>query len=156
MRNSTSSWPSSPPPATPTLPKLPSRAIVLDTDVASRSFKGRLQPELAARLAGAQPLLTFVTVGELTQWTRLRDWEPRNRAMLDSWLSDKPVIPGGKTIASVWGELSASATQRGRPRPVNDTWVAACCVAYGLPLATLNIKDFTDFAEHDQLVLIRA
>jgi len=148
--------PSSPPPATPTLPKPPSRAIVLDTDVASRSFKGRLQPELAARLAGAQLLLTFVTVGELTQWTRLRDWGPRNRAMLDSWLSDKPVIPGGKTIASVWGELSAAATQRGRPRPVNDTWVAACCVAYGLPLATLNIKDFADFAEHDRLVLIRA
>ena len=151
-----SSWSSSPSPATPTLPKPPSRAIVLDTDVASRSFKGRLQPELAARLAGAQPLLTFVTVGELTQWTRLRDWGPRNRAMLDSWLSDKPVIPGGKTIASVWGELSAAATQRGRPRPVNDTWIAACCVAYGLPLATLNIKDFADFAEHDGLVLVRA
>ena len=28
----------------------------------------------------------------------------------------------------------AGATQRGRPRPVNDTWVAACCLAYGLPL----------------------
>jgi len=138
------------------LPKLPSRAIVLDTDVASRSFKGRLEPELAARLAGAQPLLTFVTVGELTQWTRLRAWGPRNRAMLDSWLSDKPVIPGGKTIASVWGELSAAATKRGRPRPVNDTWVAACCVAYGLPLATLNIKDFAGFAEYHGLVLIRA
>lgn len=24
------------------------------------------------------------------------------------------------------------------PRPVNDTWVAACCIAYDLPLATLN------------------
>jgi toxin FitB len=55
----------------------------------------------------------------------------------------------------VWGELSAAATQRGRPRPVNDTWIAACCIAYGLPLATLNVKDFADFAEHDGLALVR-
>jgi predicted nucleic acid-binding protein len=57
----------------------------------------------------------------------------------------------------IWGELSAAATQRGRPRPVNDTWAAACCLAYDLPLATLNIKDFADFAdfaEHDGLMLV--
>jgi hypothetical protein len=132
------------------------RAVVLDTDVASRTFKGRLPPGLATRLVGVQPLLTFVTVGELTQWTRLRRWGPRNQAMLDAWLSNKPVISGGKSVASIWGELSAAATQRGRPRPVNDTWVAACCLAYRLPLATLNVKDFADFAATDGLSLIRA
>jgi toxin FitB len=150
-----SSSPSSPSRGTPTLPEPQARAVVYDADVASRSFRGRLPAALAARLAGRQPLMAFVTVGELTQWTRLRRWGPRNRAMLDDWSADKPVIPGGKSIATVWGELSAVATQRGRPRPVNDTWIAACCIAYGLPLATLNIKDFTDFAEHDGLALIR-
>lgn len=129
--------------------------MVLDTDVASRSFKGRVPPALGARLTGAQPLVTFVTVGELIQWTRLRRWGPRNRAMLDAWLSGKPVITGGKSVAAIWGDLSAAATQRGRPRPVNDTWIAACCLAYDLPLATLNIKDFADFAEYDGLSLIR-
>lgn len=127
---------------------------MLDTDVASRSFRGRLPAALAARLIGRQPLLTFVTIGELTQWTRLRAWGPANRAMLEDWLADKPVIPGAKQIAVTWGELSAAATQRGRPRPVNDTWIAACCLAYALPLATLNTKDFADFAEHDGLTLI--
>jgi len=145
---------SSPSRGTPTLPERQVQAVVYDTYVASRSFKGRLPAGLATRLAGRQPVVTFVTVGELTQWTRLRRWGPRNRAMLEDWLADKPVIPGGKSIAAVWGELSAAATQRGRPRPVNDTWVAACCLAYGLPLATLNVKDFTDFAEHDGLVLL--
>jgi hypothetical protein len=128
----------------------PASAVILDTDVASRSFRGRLPAVLAARLAGRQPLLTFVTIGELAQWTRLRHWGPRNRA----WLADKPVIPGARGIAVVWGELSAAATLRGRPRPVNDTWVAASCLAYGLPLATLNVKDFADYAEHDGLELI--
>jgi predicted nucleic acid-binding protein len=41
-----------------------------------------------------------------------------------------------------------------RPRPANDTWIAACCLVRELPLATLNIKDFTDFTEHEGLVLI--
>ena len=155
MRNWTSSSLLSPSRGTPTLPDLQVQAAVYDTDVASRSFKGRLPAALAARLVGRQPLVTFVTVGELTQWTRLRRWGPRNRAMLDDWLADKPVIPGGKSIAAMWGELSAAATQRGRPRPVNDTWIAACCIAYGLPLATLNVKDFADFVEHDGLALLR-
>ena len=38
--------------------------------------------------------------------------------------------------------------------PQNDTWIAACCLAYDLPLATLNVKDFRDFAEHEGLILL--
>jgi len=38
--------------------------------------------------------------------------------------------------------------------PINDTWIAACCLIAGLPLATRNLKDFTDFAEHDGLRMI--
>jgi predicted nucleic acid-binding protein len=136
------------------LPEPRIHAVVLDTDVASNSFKGRLPPTLAARLVGRQPLLAFVTIGELARWTALRNWGPRNRASLDTWLQDKPVIPGSKAIAIGWGELAAAATRRGRPRPVNDTWIAACCLVYGLPLATLNTKDFEDFAEHHGLVLM--
>jgi predicted nucleic acid-binding protein len=51
-----------------------------------------------------------------------------------------------------WG----GAQRRGRPRPVNDTWIAACCIEGGLPLLTLNRRDFADFAEHDGLVLLGA
>jgi predicted nucleic acid-binding protein len=151
-----SSSPSSPSRATQTLPDPSAGAVVLDTDVASLSFRNRLPPRLAARLVGRQPLLSFVTVGELTKWTKLRHWGPRNTAMLDGWLSDKPVIPGSRSIAAIWGNLSATANQRGRPRPVNDTWIAACCLAYDLPLATLNLKDFKDFAEHHGLRLLQA
>jgi predicted nucleic acid-binding protein len=100
-------------------------------------------------------LLSFVTVGELVQWTRLRHWGPRNTAMLDDWLSDKPVIPGSRSVATTWGNLSAAANQRGRPRPANDMWIAACALAYDLPLATLNLRDFKDFAEHHELKLLQ-
>jgi toxin FitB len=42
----------------------------------------------------------------------------------------------------------------GAPRPVNDTWIAACCLVRDLPLVTLNVKDFNDFADHDGLRII--
>lgn len=104
----------------------------------------------------AQFGITFVTLGELTQWATLRDWGPRNRDRMIAWLSAKAVLPYSADVAGAWGEISAFAIRRGRPRPANDTWIAACCLVYGLPLATLNVKDFQDFAENDGLDLITA
>jgi predicted nucleic acid-binding protein len=77
------------------------------------------------------------------------------RAELDSWLATRPTLPYSDEVARTWGEISAHAARRGRPRPQNDTWVAACCLVYELPLATLNVKDFDDYAEHEGLTLIK-
>jgi predicted nucleic acid-binding protein len=59
-------------------------------------------------------------------------------------------------VARTWGTITAAAQRRGRPRPLNDSWIAACCIERGLPQPTLNRRDFADFAEHDGLVLIGA
>ena len=80
----------------------------------------------------------------------------RRREELASWLSGVPVLPGDEPVAAIWGRLSAAAIQRGRPRPVNDMWVAACCLAYEVPLATLNLKDYEDFKEHHGLRVVGA
>jgi len=66
------------------------------------------------------------------------------------------VLPGNEDVARRWGELAGYATRRGRPRPVNDTWIAACCLTFGLPLVTLNLHDFYDFVDHEGLVLVTA
>ena len=52
------------------------------------------------------------------------------------------------------GRLSADTRRAGRPRPVNDMWNAACCLVEGLPLATLNMKDYQDFVDHHGLVVL--
>jgi len=62
----------------------------------------------------------------------------------------------GERVATTWGELQARAQLRGRPRPVNDTWIAACCIVDALPLATFNVKDFADFVTYDGLQLVDA
>ncbi len=33
-------------------------------------------------------------------------------------------------------------------------WIAACALTYDLPLATLNVKDHQDFADHHDLRLL--
>jgi toxin FitB len=84
----------------------------------------------------------------------MRQWAAPRRADLTRWLAARPRLPYTDEIARTWGEISAYAARRGRPRPQNDTWITACCLVYDLPLATLNVKDFKDFAEHEGLTLI--
>ncbi len=54
------------------------------------------------------------------------------------------------------GILAAAANKRGRPQPVNDMWIAACCLTYNLPLATHNLKDYEDFRTHHSLRILGA
>ena len=72
-----------------------------------------------------------------------------------TFLASVVVLPYSfQHVATVWGEIQAHAQLRGRPRPINDSWIAACCLARELPLATFNIKDYADFAEHEGLELV--
>ena len=128
--------------------------VILDTDVSSLSLKHRLPSSVLTRLIGRQPCITFVTLGELTQWAELRQWGRRNRDALENWLGGVIILPYREDVARTWGRISAAAIQRGRARPANDTWIAACALSYNLPLATLNLKDFKDFAEHEGMTMI--
>ncbi len=128
--------------------------IVVDTDVASKLIK-RHEPEWVRRAqVGNRVWLTFVTVGELSKWAEVRSWGPQLRTRVDGWVLGKAVVPWNDAIAVTWGRLAGRAHLRGRPRPQNDTWVAACCIQLGVGLVTLNRKDFVDFAEHEGLVLL--
>jgi toxin FitB len=134
----------------------PRNYVVLDTDVASLIFRRRLPSGMAARLTGTVWCLTFITIGEMTLWARLRNWSPRNEAALNAWLADMIMIEASWEAARAWGQISADARQRGRTRPINDSWIAACCLADGLPLATLNTKDYADLVDHHGLTLVGA
>jgi toxin FitB len=127
--------------------------IVVDTDVASTILRDRLTGPLRFRLAGHSLCITFVTLGELTKWRVLRDWGPRRLTSFETWRQQVVLLPFDEAVAIKWGELQANTQLRGRPRPVNDTWIAACCLVHGLPLATFNTKDFADYAEYDGLRL---
>jgi toxin FitB len=128
--------------------------VVVDTDVASTLLRRRASDALARQLAGHTVAITFVTYGELTKWTLVRRWGPRSLETMRAFLAALVVLPYDQHVAARWGEIQAYAQLRGRPRPANDSWIAACCLVRGLPLATFNIKDYADFAEHEGLELV--
>ena len=128
--------------------------VVLDTDVASKIILNRLTGPLVGQLAGRLWAVTFVTAGELWKWAELRSWGPRNRRLLEAWLSRVVLVPSSSSVSRTWGSTVATAQRRGRTLPVNDSWIAACCLARELPLATLNVKEFADLADHEGLTLL--
>ena len=128
--------------------------VVLDTDVASAILRERVPTSLNRQLTGRSLAITFVTVGELTRWTLVSHWGPQRMAGMRAFFAHVVVLPYSPKVATVWGEIQAHGQLRGRTRPANDTWIAACCLARELPLATLNLKDFADFVEHEGLELM--
>ena len=121
--------------------------VVIDTDIASQLFRGELSESLLDRLAGHELAVTFVTVGEAVYGARHKRWGARRTAILEQfyrhgfWL-----VPARgqqmRAVARTWGGLRADAEQRGFTVPVNDAWIAACCLTFRHPLATLNRKHF--------------
>jgi predicted nucleic acid-binding protein len=128
--------------------------IILDTDAASAVLRNRTSDRFRALTANKTICITFVTLGELTKWTLLRSWGPRRLADFVAWCRKVVVLPYNTAVATTWGEIQARAQHRGRPRPVNDSWIAACALVYRLPLITFNLKDFADFAQYDGLDLV--
>ncbi len=129
-------------------------AVVLDTDVVSLSRKGRLPAPLARHTTENAIQITFVTVGELHEWAITRRWGVVRRTAFELWLDQVPVLPYNGEVARTWGVLAAAAQRRGRRRPDNDAWIAACCLQVGLPLVTNSRRDFVDFADHHGLRLL--
>lgn len=106
--------------------------VVLDTDVSSFILKGRLPPSMREKLAGQTWAISFVTLGELTRWGHTQPPSPRRLAALAAFFAGVVELPYSRDVATTWGRLMAEAARRGRPRPANDTWIAAVCLARGL------------------------
>jgi toxin FitB len=128
--------------------------IVLDTNVVSYHRAGRLPAGYARLVAANAHCTAFATAGELWHEALNKRWGGARRGALDLWPAKAMILPADLPGAKTWGTITAGAHRRGRSRPLNGTWIAACCIETGLPLLTLNRRDFADFAEHDGLVLL--
>jgi tRNA(fMet)-specific endonuclease VapC len=120
----------------------PSPAVV-DTDVVSYLFKGdtRAGP-YHTHLAGRQPVLSFMTVAELSFWAEERNWGHQTRDRLERFLAGFTVQYPDRALCGLWGVVMAAARRAGRPIGPADAWIAATALHYRVPLVTHNPSDY--------------
>jgi toxin FitB len=106
--------------------------IVLDTDVVSLDRAGRLPAALFHQVVANDVCITFASAGELLwSWALARRWGGARRGGLNLRLDKATILPAGLATAKIWAAITTGGQRRGRPRPLNDTWIAACCIESG-------------------------
>jgi predicted nucleic acid-binding protein len=139
----------------------PADDIVSTEDLARRqgvkpitSVDELAQPDLWESDEEYEAFLADLYASRRTGLAHLHRWGARRRAGLHAFFAGVVVLPCSFRAASVWGEIQAHARLRGRPRTIDVAWIAACCLARDLPLATFNLEDCADFADHEGLDLV--
>lgn len=56
----------------------------------------------------------------------------------EAFLSQAGIIECSRKIADMYGEIFADLRGKGAMIPINDIWIAACCIAANKKLATRN------------------
>ncbi|MBA3414883.1 MAG: PIN domain-containing protein [Chloroflexia bacterium] len=122
-------------------------ACVVDTDVVSFLYKRDTRAEqFRPYLDEGTPLVSFMTVAELEQWTLSRGWGARRRQDLVAFLGRFSVVMVDRQLCRRWAEAANSARRSGWPILVADAWIAATALALDLPLVTNNRADFAGVA----------
>ncbi len=139
--------------------------LVVDTNVISLLIKlkgGHAKKDKAKaewyldRVRGNDLVRAFPTEGELLVW--LEQTEPGARKEtyergVKEILSQTGLIDGTREVSRQWARITAMGRSQGRVHThdtehknreaqLNDTWIAACALAHGLPLVSDNAKDF--------------
>jgi predicted nucleic acid-binding protein len=126
--------------------------VVLDTDVASKLWRNKLDQPTRDKLIGMAPVLTYVTIAEWWQWAHHRSWGLVKIHEMRTFAGAFELLTCDNEVVRAWGRLSGLAMKAGTAVPGNDCWIAACCVVHGLPLLTHD-QDFKPLEAHGLTLL---
>ena len=123
--------------------------IVLDTNIISESFDGRIHSPVFDWLDAhdGDLFLTSITIAELVYGAELLAEGKRKRAFqdrIDQIVSDYEGhrLAFGDEAAYLYGLISAKRKKAGHAMETKDAMIAAICLSHGATLATRNVKDF--------------
>jgi predicted nucleic acid-binding protein len=123
--------------------------LVIDTNAYCDFAEGVSQTVDILAAVGQQLYLPSVVIGELSygflKGRRRIDNEKKFNEIIQ--LLEIQVIDVTKFVASKYGLIYLSLIEKGRKIPLNDVWIAACCMEVG---GTLLTRD-QHFAHVDQI-----
>jgi tRNA(fMet)-specific endonuclease VapC len=116
---------------------------LVDTDVISFLFKHDTRAALyTSHLAGTMPAISFMTLAELERWALIRNWGAAKKAQLAALLSGYTFLFPDAALCRQWAQVVNQVERSGYQIKVQDAWIAATALHYGVPLITHNRKDY--------------
>ena len=118
-------------------------AVVIDTDVVSFLFKGHPVASLyESDLKGHAPLISFMTLAELTRWPMQAKWGEEKRRRLTQYVGQFAVMPWDRELCTVWADVMTTAQAKGFRIECADAWIAATALHFDIPVVTHNRDDY--------------
>jgi tRNA(fMet)-specific endonuclease VapC len=128
--------------------------LVLDTNIYCDFAEGVSQTtDLLATLGDSLHMPTIV-IGELAYGFLKGSRRSQNEQKLNEIirLLDIQIVAVTQSVASKYGLIYLSLVQKGRKIPLNDVWIAACCMEIGGTLLTRD-QHFEHVEQIDKMVL---
>ena len=128
--------------------------LVLDTNIYCDFAEG--VPQTVDILADlGQPLfLPAIVIGELSYGFMKGNRRAANERKFDEIIQflEIQIVDVTKSVASKYGLIYLSLVQKGRKIPLNDVWIAACCMEVGGTLLTRD-HHFEHVDQIDKVIL---
>ncbi len=120
--------------------------LVIDTNIYSDFAEGKEDVvEYLANFRGAL-YIPVIVLGELNYGFRKGSKLKRNEENLMQFkeIFNAEIICVDEDVASIYSTIVLNLEKRGKKIPVNDAWIAACCMSIGGTLYSRDEKHFSD------------
>lgn len=128
--------------------------LVLDANIYCDFAAGVSQTVDILATLGEALYLPAVVIGELSYGFMKGKHRAENEKKLDEVirLLDVQIVDVTREVASKYGLIYLSLVRKGRKIPLNDVWIAACCMEIGGTLLTRD-RHFSHVEQIDAMIL---
>ena len=128
--------------------------IVLDTNAYIDFAEGKSDVVDLIATQSTEILLPVIVIGALIYGFMKGNRTENNEERLHNFIAtlDVSVLEINAEVARKYGIIFLSLIKKGSPIPINDVWIAACCMSAGGTLVTRD-KHFTQVDQIDKIIL---